>query len=635
MMSLPKIRRKQILFLLLILSVAGFLRLPFWNWSLSNDELSAVYGLSLGSFSETIGNYVYNDMHPAGVQVFLYLWCKLFGIGTFALRLPFFLMSLASLVLLFFSVRSLFSVQSAWLVISILSVTELHALYSQIARPYAFGMFSMILMFYGFCEIIGAERKKTSYLWFFLGMLLSMYNHYFSFLGAAILGLYTLMLCGKEQRKKVFLSGLFAILCFLPHLSLSIAQFSRGGLGTWLAKPDKHFFSDFFLSLSGGSLFLLILFIINIIYFFISAGFFRRLNLLLIGLFVIPALIGYFYSIYINPVLQPSILLFGLPFLLVGFLGGQPKFSEKQSMLLSTVILFAGLISMKVLKPFHAGEKFATFSGIANLFERDYKKYGQNAAYTMNIVNPFYLDYYLKPHGISIPFKAWSNRGREELSRFDSILKNSKEDVFIYGWTNADNPSEIPEMIREHYPHLIERHFLYNAEYYVFSREAGENTEIQKTRLLLPADLEQTDSLNGRECAILRPDQEFSKALEVPLRSACEQSSDLIHASVVVNMPDIDSSAMLIVSIDGADGNVFWGGMPLYFFRSTDTAWFKVFYSIRLPELYTSDLNLKVYLAHEKGKSAFAYHSLQLKVSDGNEGIYGLRKDRELFTEEP
>ncbi|MEY4110227.1 MAG: hypothetical protein RLZZ46_582, partial [Bacteroidota bacterium] len=335
-------RGKQQLFLLLIISVAGFLRLPFWQWSLTNDELSAIYGLSLGSFSKTLKDYVYNDMHPAGVQVFMYVWCKFFGTGTFAVRLPFFLMSLGSLLLIFHGVRKCCSPQAAWFVISILSVSELHALYSQLARPYAFGMFSMALLFYAWSGIASGEKKGSNLVWFYWGILLSVYNHYFSFLTAAILGIGALLTVPKEYRRAIFVFGAVAMLFFLPHLSLTIAQFSRGGLGTWLGKPDLSFFSDFALQLSGGSSFLLALFIIGGVYFFKPAGHVRGVRLLSLLLFLIPALVGYFYSIYVNPVLQPSILLFGFPFLLVAVFAGAPSCTEKTAMIASALILAAG-----------------------------------------------------------------------------------------------------------------------------------------------------------------------------------------------------------------------------------------------------------------------------------------------------
>lgn len=632
-MSETAVRGKQLLFLFLIISVAGFLRLPFWQWSLTNDELSAIYGLSLGSFSKTLKDYVYNDMHPAGVQVFMYAWCKFFGKGVFAVRLPFFLMSLGSLLLIFYGVRKCCSPQAAWLVISILSVSELHALYSQLARPYAFGMFSTALLFYAWSGIAAGEKKGSNLVWFYWGILLSVYNHYFSFLTAAILGIGALLTVPKEYRRAIFVMGAVALLFFLPHLSFTVAQFSRGGLSTWLGKPEPGFFNDFFLSLSGGSVVLLILFIIGGGYFSTSAGHIRGVRLLCLLLFLIPALLGYFYSIYVNPVLQPSILLFGLPFLFISLFAGKPLCTEKTAMISAAVILGAGSLSMKVIHPFHPEQKFATFSGLADCYENSYHRYGSKAAYSLNIVNPFYLEYYLKPRQIYLPFLSTSNSGREELARFDSIVKHAKEPYFIYGWTNADNPSEIPEIIREYYPHLIERKLMYNAEYYVFSRDSSAQNECRKTRFTRFAVVK-PDKSGDHTCTTLSSEEEYSSTIEIPLSQACESTSDLLHASVLVQMPEADSSAMLAISIDAAEGNLFWGSMPLIFFRQNNSSFFKVYYSIPLPILRHTETNIKVYLTHKKGSSSLCYKELKLTVTEGNTGIYGPRKDAQLLVEE-
>ena len=72
------------------------------SFSLSNDELSAIVRLQVNSFSELIQlGVVKTDPHPAGVQIFLYCWTKLFGMSPFMIRLPFVLFGLLSLVLMY------------------------------------------------------------------------------------------------------------------------------------------------------------------------------------------------------------------------------------------------------------------------------------------------------------------------------------------------------------------------------------------------------------------------------------------------------------------------------------------------------------------------------------------------------
>ena len=67
-------------YLLPLLIAAAVFR--FWNyneWSLTNDELSALTRLKFDSFSEMLEKGVRtNDMHPMGVQSFLWVWTEIF-----------------------------------------------------------------------------------------------------------------------------------------------------------------------------------------------------------------------------------------------------------------------------------------------------------------------------------------------------------------------------------------------------------------------------------------------------------------------------------------------------------------------------------------------------------------------------
>jgi hypothetical protein len=71
-----------------------------WDFSFTNDELSAVGRLRFDTFSELIEKGINVDGHPAGVQVFLWLWIKVFGISEISLRAPFILIGIASIPLM-------------------------------------------------------------------------------------------------------------------------------------------------------------------------------------------------------------------------------------------------------------------------------------------------------------------------------------------------------------------------------------------------------------------------------------------------------------------------------------------------------------------------------------------------------
>src|SRR6187455_1639790 len=81
---------KDRILLLVILAAAAFLRFfHLGGFSLSNDELSALVRTEFGSLRELIDQGIRVDAHPAGVQIFLYYWIKIWGISETALRFPF------------------------------------------------------------------------------------------------------------------------------------------------------------------------------------------------------------------------------------------------------------------------------------------------------------------------------------------------------------------------------------------------------------------------------------------------------------------------------------------------------------------------------------------------------------------
>src|ERR1017187_6805898 len=97
---MPKLKgNTEALALLIILITGGILR--FYNyadWSLSNDELSALTRLNFHSFHEMIEKGARIDGHPVGVQIFLFYWIKLFGDSVASVRLPFVLAGILSIL---------------------------------------------------------------------------------------------------------------------------------------------------------------------------------------------------------------------------------------------------------------------------------------------------------------------------------------------------------------------------------------------------------------------------------------------------------------------------------------------------------------------------------------------------------
>ena len=102
------------------------------NWSLSNDELSAITRLNYSSFSEMIEQGVrLIDMHPVGVQSFLWMWTHLFGMSEEVLRLPFVLLGILTIPLLYLTGKNFFGKFPALLATAVFVALEFPILYQE------------------------------------------------------------------------------------------------------------------------------------------------------------------------------------------------------------------------------------------------------------------------------------------------------------------------------------------------------------------------------------------------------------------------------------------------------------------------------------------------------------------------
>ena len=83
----------------IIILTGGILR--FYHYDLlpySYDEFSALFRTRFDNFRDLIHyGVVTTDTHPAGIQVFMYYWVKLFGEGEMMVKLPFMLAGLGSI----------------------------------------------------------------------------------------------------------------------------------------------------------------------------------------------------------------------------------------------------------------------------------------------------------------------------------------------------------------------------------------------------------------------------------------------------------------------------------------------------------------------------------------------------------
>ena len=248
----------------------------------------------------------------------------------------------------------------------------------------------------------------------------------------AVTGLFFLR---KDNWKLYLLSGVIAIVIFLPHISISLHQFSMGGVGQWLSKPGKDFLWKYILyGLNDSPLVVItisVLVMLSVLIYhlditFSPEGLFRiKFQIICIAWFIIPFLAGYYYSVYINPVLQYSTLLFSFPFLILFlfsfFKERKEKFNNISLGSLGLVLLFSTIAEKK----FYKQEYFGVFKEINNTIINLQEKYGkENTTIFLNTSQKEIFDFYFKEKNKSVSFYFQAG---DDSSFISDILKKVDE----------------------------------------------------------------------------------------------------------------------------------------------------------------------------------------------------------------
>lgn len=482
-------RYREEFILAIILLISAVMR--FYNyssWSLSNDELSAVYGAWIGQISgydAMITDYVRTDFHPAGIQVLIYYWIELFGSSEASIRFPFVIAGILSVLFAYLIAARWFNKTTGLFVAATLSFLEYTILYSQLARPYSFGLLFSLITVYCWTRILFDTKEKKK-LWLSIGWALGlagcMYTHYFSFLFAIMVGATGLPFLRKHNCLAYLLPAAIAVLLYLPHLSIALEQFGRGGVGTWLGKPENDYLFEYLFYAFNDSLLLCIVIVLVVLMSFVSnpKGIrWNKFRIISLIWFIVPFLIGYFYSVYVNPVLQHSILLFSFPFLLIFLFS---FFSpQKKSFVMITLagLLIAGIYSTVSEQRFYSTHHFGVFKEIAEKNREWDMKYGEkNITRTVNIIIPYYINYYGSPQSGNSEtgyYRTYMIGNTQQLGRLKEIVDSTSTEYFAHGWSNTWNPYDIYEIIKTKYPVVVEDLRYFNSGVTLFKKGPARN----------------------------------------------------------------------------------------------------------------------------------------------------------------
>lgn len=535
----------------IIILVASLLRL----WKLGevpfmHDEFSALIRTDYDNLRDLVVQGIIADTHPAGVQFFLFLWAKLVGWSELWIKLPFALMGIASIYLVFKVGKQWFNNKVGLLAAAFFAVSQFTVFYSQLARPYIAGMFA-VLLFAVFWNKILFDAKSPSLftcIGFAISAALAALAHSFSTAQAGLMFLTGLFFLPKPRRKAYWLSGLGAVVLYSPNLPIFYHQLiEEGGIGGWLDMPKSTFLIDFVqYTMNYAPLFIFATGIVMLLPVILQCRQKRSYPIRWAALawFLIAFGVAYVYSMVREPILQQSTLIFSYPFLIIiGFsLFKNNTMTRLQTAAVVAVLLFAGASTLITTRAHYDLMYHQGFDQIAVMMQEDNEKYGDEIHFATRSEIGLASEFYQQKTSVAdrIVFDRY-----DHLRDFSTWLHDNPKEMLGFGWTDYVDPIWETTAIGK-YPYLCHTKYWFTSRYITLSQH--------KT----PESVYQLHDLNDVPYSY-QEGQEWGRAFTFPLDSL---SVDTETLGVVGNIHCEDTLQHLVMVIEvrdaATDTLIFW-----------------------------------------------------------------------------
>lgn len=583
--------RHEKVVLVLILLVAAALRIyDFWDFSLSNDELSALARLNFDSFRDLILEGVRIDGHPPAAQVTLWLMTKWFGDSVFVIRLPFVLAGIASVYFVFRTAQEWISTTAGLLTSTIFATLAFPILYGRIARPYALGMLFVAMGAFFWIRILKEKGKTSDYVWLAVCLALSAYSHYFAGLVAALLAIFGFLIVRGSTLKKYFLSLVGSFLLFAPYLPIFKYQLSLGGVGQWLGPPENNWLWQHVDYAFNESFFVLVLVVAAGITGFILSKNQKSFiqNGLPLLLFLSPFLVGFTYSKYVNPVLQNSTLLFSFPFLLIFIFSGWNSTKKQITLLVSIFLLISLSISTITEKKFYSTDHFGVFKELAKHVSDWNQEVSGDAVIVGDYNAPFYIHFYLDRID-SLEMSQYRVTNEKGMAKLKSIVDTSSSEYLIYSWSTVNQAPEVEEIIKYKFPVEVKRKSYFNSEAVMFTRgeqpkpdaifdfSKGVNWNLNPEKVI-------QDSVGTRKI-IIDSDSPYGPTFSADIESLNNQEISSISVFIeCLNLPDSNTIQLVYDQSNDSGGYAWESDAFSRQFSSDGPNWGVFEYNLKLEE---------------------------------------------------
>lgn len=516
-----------------------------------HDEFSALFRLKFDSFRDLIQYGIKVDGHPAGVQTFLYYWAMVVGWDEFWLKLPFALMGIGSVFLIYVIGRQWFNRKAGLLAAAFFAVSQFTVFYSQIIRPYSAGLFFVLLMTFFWNKILFGQKKPSVgvCVGFALSTCLAALAHNFSAAQAGLIFLTGLFFLKKERRLGYWLSGIGAFLLYSPNLPIFYHQtFVNGGIGGWLDKPKSTFLVDFLqYTMNYAPLFIFAVGVVIVLPFILQKPEKRQrpIRWAAVAWFVIIFALAYVYSLVREPIIQYSTLIFCYPFLILMAFSfhRNNSMTQTQTIIAVLAILFIGASSLITNRRHYDLMYHQGYDQIALRMQQDQDSL-TDIRFATATTRAGLPDFYQSQTSVTqrVIFDE-ENHSTADLRRW---LVDGHSRYLGFGWTDYLNPAWEVQAVT-HYPWLIHEDTWFTSKYLTLSCDSVAGAAYQ-----LKPITEQPQSLVGQEWCL--PQYIYGDSLD--------GNTDLLGVIATIETFDTVMGCVVVMEVRDAstDSLLLWHG---------------------------------------------------------------------------
>ncbi len=618
-----KLSLDQVL-LLLILLVAAVLRFwNFWQMPFMHDELSALARTHYNNiFDEIYFGVAKYDTHPAGVQLFIYYLTKAFGENEMIVKFPFIIFGLLSIVMLFKISKFWFNASVGLIAAAFMAVMQYFVTYSDLARPYVVGVFFSLLMVWFWSNYFfnDSGNKKRYLIGYVITTACCAYIHHFALLFAIIVAITGLFFLKRTNWKGYLLAGLGILVLYIPHFQILFIQFGKGGLGGsdgWLGKPNPEWLLSFFrysfhysylmYGLGAAVLALTIRFHSH------EIKEKQKFRIIALVWFLAEFFIQYYYSLYVNPVIQFSTIIFVFPFFILFFFSLAGNLSSTFKIASIASILIIGSFSLVV-----------TRKHMDVFYHQPYQQQVLNTYKTLDLIGdekkatielmipPLYKEHYFKKYNRefkSLYFDPFE--GKVDTKAFRKLVNEQTTDYFIFGCP----PLEYLPIIKEKYPYLITKEEGFTYSYYCFAKQKPIN-ELH----------EQVIYSKKMEGFVIDSAMEFGKEFKEKLKKMVNSRHVILNVSAQLLPTDKASNPSLVIDIQDNGKSINWFGADYTNFNTKADSSNTVYLSRDLTDFDFKnhpDAEIKIYIWN-RNKTKLVIDNFNIEVIRANPLIYAL-----------